>query len=90
MPKQTRFQSVMGVGKTTENDLRCMGYHYLEELKNVDPEQLFAQDEKRRGCKIDRCQLYVYRYLVYLSNHSLEDCKDLRWWHFKDEVQKED
>lgn len=37
-----------------------------------------------RGCQIDRCQLYLYRAIVYFVNTENPDPAKCKWWLWKD------
>lgn len=81
---KTDLRKLPGVGKKTKEDLIRLGYTNLESLKNQNPQEIYDRDCKMRGFHIDRCQLYVYRYLVYCAEHPKEEYEDKRWWDFKD------
>lgn len=68
-----------------EEDLIRLGYTTIESLRNVDPEALYERDCTLRGCRIDRCQLYVYRCAVYFASTEEPDPKKLKWWSWKDQ-----
>ena len=62
-----------------------MGYTTVASLRGKRAEDLYAEECALRGCLLDRCQLYLYRavlYFVNTPNPNLEKCK---WWYWKDE-----
>lgn len=72
------------VGKATEASLKLIGYEILESLKNANPEQMYQKECDVRGQVIDRCQLYMYRMVVYYANTKNPDSNKLKWWLWKD------
>lgn len=78
------LRKIPGVGKKTEEDLIMLGYETIESLKNADPEELYNKECLLKGCKIDRCQLYVYRCAVYYASNEKHDPELLKWWNWKD------
>jgi len=79
----SELRKIPGVGEKTEEDLISLGYKKISDLKGEDPEEIYIRDCKRRGCMIDRCQLYVYRCAVYYANDN-KDKESKKWWDFKD------
>lgn len=77
------LRKIPGVGKKTEKDLIMLGYKNIESLKGEDPEKIYLKECEQKGCKVDRCQLYVYRCAVYYANGG-EDRENKKWWDFKD------
>ena len=45
---------------------------------------LYAEECRLRGCQIDRCQLYLYRAVVYFVNTENPDPAKCKWWLWKD------
>ena len=72
------------VGKATEASLKLIGYDTLESLQGANPELMYEKECKIRKQKIDRCQLYMYRMIVYYANTSNPDSDKLKWWYGKD------
>ena len=64
----TELRKIPNVGPRTEADLLAMGYTTIESLKGKTAEELYAEECRLRGCQIDRCQLYLYRAVVYFVN----------------------
>ena len=60
------------------------GIFTVEQLKGLDPEELYRLDCLRKGYQEDRCQLYVYRLAVYYAETPDPDPDRLRWWLWKD------
>lgn len=81
---KTELRKIPGVGVETEKDLIKLGYTSVESLKGQDPEEMYARDCRLNGCKIDRCQLYVYRLAVYFAETENPDPEKLKWWKWKD------
>lgn len=86
---KTELQKIPGVGKATEQDLLALGYPTIASLRGADPEELYRRDCERRGVRIDRCQLYVYRCAVYFADTPNPDPAKLKWWYWKDKSYPE-
>lgn len=72
------------VGKATEESLKLIGYDTLDSLKDADPELMYRKECELRKQMVDRCQLYMYRMVVYYANNKNPDPKKLKWWVWKD------
>ena len=81
---KTDLKTIPGVGAQIERDLIALGYDNVASLAGEDPEQIYERDCIRRGCRVDRCMLYVYRCAVYYADHAEHDPEKLRWWYWKD------
>ncbi|UKI18356.1 MAG: helix-hairpin-helix domain-containing protein [Bacteroidales bacterium] len=81
----TELRKIPNVGPRTEADLLAMGYTTIESLRGKTAEDLYAEECRLRGCRIDRCQLYLYRAVVYFVNTENPDPAKSRWWLWKDE-----
>ena len=79
----TELRKIPNVGPRTEADLLAMGYTTIESLKGKTAEELYAEECRLRGCQIDRCQLYLYRAVVYFVNTENPDPAKCKWWHWK-------
>lgn len=78
------FTDIPYVGEKTAESLYNMGYNYLEDLKGKDPEELYLEDCRTKKFKEDKCQLYMFRMIVYCANHDEWDKEKLKWWYWKD------
>lgn len=81
---KTDLRTIPGVGTQIERDLIALGYDSVASLAGEDPEQIYERDCIRRGCRVDRCMLYVYRCAVYYADHAEHEPEKLRWWYWKD------
>lgn len=81
---KTDLRTIPGVGAQIERDLIALGYDSVASLAGEDPEQIYERDCIRRGCRLDRCVLYVYRCAVYYADHAEHEPEKLRWWYWKD------
>ena len=72
------------VGKATEASLNLIGYNTIESLKGADPEKMYQKECELRDLEVDRCQLYMYRMVVYYANTKNPDPDKLKWWYWKD------
>lgn len=84
MTKQDDLETIPGVGKSIAEDLRQLGYVSVADLKNRDPEMMYARSCAFAGMRIDPCLLYVYRCAVYFASNENPDPKLLKWWNWKD------
>jgi hypothetical protein len=75
---------IPGVGASIAKDLRELGYHRVEDLQGADPDQLYAETCRRKGVRVDRCVLYVFRCATYFANSANPDPRLLKWWNWKD------
>ncbi len=78
---------IPGVGKSLATDLWNIGINSVTQLKNKDPEKLYALSNSYAGVVQDRCVLYVFRCAVYFANTEKEnrESEKLKWWNWKDE-----
>ena len=81
---KTALRTIPGVGAQLERDLIALGYDCVASLAGEDPEQIYERDCIRRGYRVDRCMLYVYRCAVYYADHAEHEPEKLRWWYWKD------
>ena len=84
----TELRKIPNVGPRTEADLLAMGYTTIESLKGKTAEELYAEECRLRGCQIDRCQLYLYRAVVYFVNTENPDPAKCKWWLWKDRPRR--
>jgi hypothetical protein len=77
------LQQIPGVGKSIARDLYDLGICSVSDLKNKNPEKLYAQLCLERGIHIDRCVLYVFRCAVYYASNKKHDPELLKWWRWK-------
>lgn len=85
--RRSELRSIPWVGEKTEADLRLLGYETVASLKGQDPQEMYERECYLKGCKIDRCQLYVYRMVVYYADNALHGPEKLRWWYWKDKME---
>lgn len=89
MPAFTRektheLQTIPGVGPKIAEELRALGYRCVEDLRDRDPQRMYDDLCQRRGRRVDRCVLYVFRCAVYYASHTEHAPRLLKWWHWKD------
>lgn len=75
---------IPGVGFSIANDLRELGYRSVEELRGADPDEMFEGLCARKGVRVDRCVLYVFRCATYFAETDNPDPRLLQWWNWKD------
>ena len=88
--KQTvlkELQRIPGVGKRIAEDLWNLGFRSIAELRDQDPEALYARLCALQGLPVDRCMLYVFRCIVYFASTTRHDPELLKWWNWKDRKQ---
>lgn len=78
------FKTIPGIGPSLAEDLWDIGLRSIEELKKEDPEVMYKNLEKLRGCHQDRCVLYVFRCAVYYAAVKKHKPELLKWWNWKD------
>lgn len=81
---EQELQSIPGVGPSIEQALRELGIGKVDELRGRDAEDMFTALCALRGCRVDRCVLYVFRCAVYYASHERHDPDLLKWWNWKD------
>ena len=82
------LQSAPGVGPSIARDLRDLGFDRLQDLHGADPQTMYDRLRVMRGGYMDRCVLYVFRCAVYFANNSSHDPELLKWWNWKDRVNR--
>lgn len=82
--KKSELEQIPGVGKSIAEDLKNIGITKISQLKNKDPEKLYAESCAYQGQIIDRCLLYVFRCAVYFASHKNHNPDLLKWWNWKD------
>lgn len=75
---------IPGVGKAVAEDLYLIGIKKVSDLKNANPDKLYAKHNKRVGRIEDRCLLYVFRCAVYFASKEEHHPDLLKWWNWKD------
>ena len=83
-PPITDLQRIPGVGPSIAQCLRDLGVNQVAELRDADPEHLYARLCVLRGAAVDRCVLYVFRCAVYFASQRAHDPELLKWWNWKD------
>lgn len=78
------LKQIPGVGDNIAQHLIDAGVKSIAQLKNADPERLYAKSCHVAGEQIDRCLLYVYRCAVYYASRTRHDPEKLKWWNWKD------
>ena len=72
--KVQRLTMLRNVGEKTARALLELGVETPEQMFEADPEALFEEMKARRGGKLDRCVLYLFRG----AKHGIAwpECKD--------------
>ncbi len=79
------LRDIPNIGRATEKTLLAMGYADAEDLRKKSAEELYEQECRMKGVPVDRCQLYLYRAVLYYLNTENPDKEKCRWWYWKDE-----
>ena len=81
---------IPSIGKSIANDLWNIGIAGVADLRGRDPDDLFNLSNRYAGVIQDRCLLYSFRCAVYYAEtRSVErDPELLKWWNWKDQVQR--
>jgi hypothetical protein len=78
------LRRIPGVGPSIAGDLLELGVRRVEDLRGADPQKLYLRHCSQKGCKVDRCWLYVARCAVYFASAKRHDPDKLKWWNWKD------
>jgi Pathogenicity locus len=76
------FQNIPSVGIKFAEDLVFMGYHSIDELKNLDGAKLCDEYERMKDYWIDPCVEDQFRLAVHYAN-TRDTSK--KWWDFTPE-----
>lgn len=86
---KTDLRTIPNVGKRTKSALKNIGINYVEDLVGQDPEELYLKDCEKKGFKEDKCELYLFRMIIYYAEHTSWDEEKLKWWYWKDKEYPE-
>lgn len=82
------LRTIPWIGKKSANYLYDVGIRKVSDLKNADPEGVYAKSCLKRGEQIDRCWLYVIRCAVYYASTKNPNPAMLKWNFWSDKNQK--
>ncbi|MDF2613292.1 MAG: hypothetical protein K0S71_1078 [Clostridia bacterium] len=82
---KTELRKIPYVGEATEKALISLGYTTIAALKGQNPEEMYEREMRMKGCHIDKCQLYMYRLVVYYAENKNHELEKLKWWYWKNE-----
>lgn len=85
---RTDLLTIPNVGKNTKEDLLNIGITCVEDLIGKNPEELYRLDNEFKGYQEDRCQLYLFRMIVYYAEQDVHEEEKLKWWYWKDKEYK--
>lgn len=80
----SNLEQIPGVGPSIAKDLHSLDIHVVKDLKDKDPEELYARFIRQEGHHVDRCVLYTFRCAVYFASHKNHTVDLLKWWNWKD------
>jgi hypothetical protein len=78
------LQGIPGIGPNLARHIRKVGVCDPSELRNQDPERMYARLCEIHGRSMDKCVLYAFRCAVYYASHEEHDPELLKWWNWKD------
>jgi hypothetical protein len=78
------LRDIPGIGPRMKEALLDLGYERVGDLRDADPEKMYADLCKLRNTAVDRCVLYVFRCAVYFASQTVHDPELLKWWRWKD------
>ena len=78
------LQVIPGVGPSIAEDLVDLGILRVEDLKGRSPEALYEAHCIQKGCRVDRCWLYVARCAEYFASEPRHAPEKLKWWNWKE------
>jgi hypothetical protein len=84
LDQEDELRKIPGVGPSLARDLRLLGIEKVMDLRDREPEELYAELETRLGHHVDRCVLYVFRSSVYFAGQARPEPELTRWWNWKD------
>lgn len=86
---KTDLRTIPNVGKKTKHSLQNIGITCVEDLRGKNPDDLYLQDCMVKKFQEDKCQLYLFRMIVYYAEHTNWDNEKLNWWYWKDKEYPE-
>lgn len=86
---KTDLMIIPNVGKKTKQSLESIGITCIEDLRGKNPEDLYLQDCMVKKFQEDKCQLYLFRMIVYYAEHTSWEEEKLKWWYWKDKEYPE-
>jgi nucleotidyltransferase/DNA polymerase involved in DNA repair len=78
------LETLPGIGPSLARDLRALGIRRTSDLKQRDPERLYARLNQLRGERQDPCVLYAFRCAAYAVRARRPRPELLKWWNWKD------
>ena len=83
-PALKELQRIPGVGPSIARDLFTLGVTRVADLRERDPEKLYARINRIRDQQQDRYLLYVFRCAVYFAKEKKPNPEKLKWWNWSD------
>lgn len=81
---KTDLRTIPNIGKKTKQALLNIGITCVEDLIGQNPEELYKKDCEKKGFQEDKCELYLFRMIVYYAENETHDAEKLKWWYWKD------
>lgn len=78
------LRELPNVGESIALDLWNLGIRAPEDLRGKNPETMYEELCQQQGAHVDRCMLYVFRALVYVTSTDEVDPAKKVWWRWKD------
>lgn len=80
------LQRMPNIGPSTAIDLWDLGIRKQDDLCRRDPQAMYDELMAQRGAYIDRCQLYVFRAVVYYAETLQPAPQLVPWWKWSDKA----
>ena len=81
------LRSIPGVGPSIAAALEELGCRSVQDLRGRDPKAMYEALCDKRGERVDRCLLYVFRCAVYYASRKRHDPERLKWWNWMDTAE---
>lgn len=82
----SELENIPGIGRALAEDLQSIDIKKISDLKDKDPEALYAHLCIKQKTKLDRCVLYAFRCAVYYASNTKHNPEKLKWWNWKDKA----
>ncbi len=79
-----QLRTIPGVGESIAMDLWDLGIRSVADLRRKNPQRLYEEHCRRKGTRVDRCVLYVFRCAVYYASVKKPKSELMFWWNWKD------
>jgi hypothetical protein len=81
------LREIPNLGPRTDAELWRLGIRRVEDMRGRDPQAMYERLCALKGVRIDPCQLYVFRCVVYFATRRSPKPELLKWWAWKDRTK---